>query len=52
MAKDYSGREQGRRKDPQTGKPLKLISQPPSKAYDEGWERTFGKKSKKEKRNG
>jgi hypothetical protein len=49
MAKDYGGFEQDRRKDPKTGKPLKLISKPPTQAYSEGWERTFGKKQKPKK---
>lgn len=44
MARDRGGFEQGRRKCPKTGKPLKLMSQPSNAAYRDGWERTFGKK--------
>lgn len=51
MAKDYSGREQGRRKDPVTGKPLKLMSRY-TPISQEQWDRAFGKKPKKGKRNG
>lgn len=45
--RDRAGFEQGRRRDSE-GRPLKLISQPPTAKYAEGWERVFGEKKKKQ----
>jgi hypothetical protein len=44
MAKDRAGFEQGRRRDSQ-GRPLKLISKPPTEEFRKGWEQTFKKPS-------
>ncbi len=52
MAKDFGGFQQDRRKCRTTGKPVKLMSQPATKEYRDNWERTFGKKPKKEKVHG
>jgi hypothetical protein len=43
MARDSFGFQTERKRDKQ-GRPLKLISPPPTDEYRDGWERTFGKK--------